>query len=68
MNLCAVGILACLAVGNCAGRKIKELEGYFLAGRQPLALLVVGPLKYAAVLQTSVEAASAARVYRATSL
>lgn len=67
MNLYAVGILAYLAVGNYAGRKVKQLEDYFVAGRQPPTLLIAGPLKYAVALQTSVGAASAARGYRASS-
>ena len=39
-----VSILAYLAVGNYAGRKVKHLEDYFVAGRQAPTLLIVGTL------------------------
>jgi Na+/proline symporter len=39
-----VSILAYLIVGNYAGRKVKHLEDYFVAGRQAPTLLIVGTL------------------------
>jgi len=48
MNVYAVGllvsILVYLVVGNYAGRKVKHLEDYFVAGRQAPTLLIVGTL------------------------
>jgi Na+/proline symporter len=48
MNVYAVGLLISLlvyfAVGNYAGRKVKHLEDYFVAGRQAPTLLIVGTL------------------------
>lgn len=48
MNAYAIGILISiliyLAVGNYAGRKVKHLEDYFVAGRQAPTLLIVGTL------------------------
>jgi sodium/pantothenate symporter len=39
-----ISILAYLAVGNYAGRKVRHLEDYFVAGRQAPTLLIVGTL------------------------
>jgi len=48
VNLFAAGmlvsILVYLAVGNYAGRKVRKLEDYFVAGRQAPTLLIVGTL------------------------
>ena len=48
MNLFAAGmlvsILVYLVVGNYAGRRVKKLEDYFVAGRQAPTLLIVGTL------------------------
>ena len=48
MNIYATGILISiivyLAVGNYAGRKVKHLEDYFVAGRKAPTLLIVGTL------------------------
>jgi sodium/pantothenate symporter len=48
LNLFAAGMLASilvyLAVGNYAGRKVRKLEDYFVAGRQAPTLLIVGTL------------------------
>ena len=48
MNAYAYGILISLAVylvvGNYAGRKVKHLDDYFVAGRQAPTLLIVGTL------------------------
>ena len=48
MNLFAAGmlvsILVYLLVGNYAGRRVKHLEDYFVAGRQAPTLLIVGTL------------------------
>jgi sodium/pantothenate symporter len=39
-----ISIAAYLVVGNYAGRKVKRLEDYFVAGRQAPTLLIVGTL------------------------
>ena len=39
-----VSILVYLVVGNYAGRKVRKLEDYFVAGRQAPTLLIVGTL------------------------
>jgi len=39
-----VSIIVYLAVGNYAGRKVKRLEDYFVAGRNAPTLLIVGTL------------------------
>ena len=48
MNLFAAGMLVSivvyLVVGNYAGRRVKKLEDYFVAGRQAPTLLIVGTL------------------------
>ncbi len=48
MNPYAIGvftsIVVYLIVGNYAGRKVKLLEDYFVAGRQAPTLLIVGTL------------------------
>ncbi len=48
MNIYAAGLLISivvyLVVGNYAGRKVKKLEDYFVAGRQAPTLLIVGTL------------------------
>jgi sodium/pantothenate symporter len=48
LNLYAVGmavsILVYLVVGNYAGRRVRKLEDYFVAGRQAPTLLIVGTL------------------------
>jgi sodium/pantothenate symporter len=48
MNLFAAGMLISivvyLVVGNYAGRRVKHLEDYFVAGRQAPTLLIVGTL------------------------
>jgi len=45
-------ILVFLFVGNYAGRKVKDLEDYFVVGRQAPTLLIVGTL-VASVLSTN---------------
>lgn len=56
MNAYAWGILASIAaylvIGNYAGRKVKHLDDYFVAGRQAPTLLVVGTL-VASLLSTA---------------
>lgn len=56
MNAFTVGILISivvyLAVGNYAGRKVKHLDDYFVAGRNAPTLLVVGTL-VASLLSTA---------------
>lgn len=56
MNIYAVAILVSLAVyllvGNYAGRKVKHIDDYFVAGRQAPTLLVVGTL-VASLLSTA---------------
>ena len=48
MNIYAIGllisILVYLVVGNYAGRRVKHLEDYFVAGRKAPTLLIVGTL------------------------
>ena len=48
MNLFTAGMLISivvyLVVGNYAGRRVRHLEGYFVAGRQAPTLLIVGTL------------------------
>ncbi|MBT8058996.1 MAG: sodium:solute symporter family protein, partial [Gammaproteobacteria bacterium] len=48
MNIYAAGLLISmivyLAVGNYAGRKVRKLDDYFVAGRQAPTLLIVGTL------------------------
>jgi Na+/proline symporter len=48
MNAYTAGIVASIAVylivGNYAGRKVKHLDDYFVAGRQAPTLLIVGTL------------------------
>jgi sodium/pantothenate symporter len=48
MNAYAYGILISIAIylviGNYAGRKVKHLDDYFVAGRQAPTLLIVGTL------------------------
>ena len=39
-----VSIIVYLAVGSYAGRKVKHLEDYFVAGRNAPTLLIVGTL------------------------
>ena len=39
-----ISIIVYLAVGNYAGRKVKQLEDYFVAGRNAPTLLIVGTL------------------------
>src|SRR5262245_60633355 len=56
MNAYTAGILASLAVyllvGTYAGRKVRHLEDYFVAGRQAPTLLIVGTL-VASLLSTT---------------
>ncbi|HEU4517119.1 MAG TPA: sodium:solute symporter family protein [Steroidobacteraceae bacterium] len=56
MNAYTVGILASLvvylAVGTWAGRKVRHLEDYFVAGRQAPTLLILGTL-VASLLSTT---------------
>jgi len=47
-----ISILVYIAVGNYAGRKVKDLEDYFVVGRQAPTLLIVGTL-VASVLSTN---------------
>lgn len=49
----AVSVLIFIAVGNYAGRKVKNLEDYFVAGRQAPTLLIVGTL-VASLMSTTV--------------
>ena len=47
-----ISLLIYVAVGNYAGRKVKDLEDYFVVGRQAPTLLIVGTL-VASVLSTN---------------
>lgn len=48
MNVYVIGVVVSLlvyiVVGNYAGRKVKHLEDYFVAGRQAPTLLIIGTL------------------------
>lgn len=48
-----VSLVIYIAVGNYAGRKIKKLDDYFVAGRKAPTLLIVGTL-VASVLSTNI--------------
>ena len=49
----AISVLIFIAVGNYAGRKVKNLDDYFVAGRQAPTLLIVGTL-VASLMSTTV--------------
>ncbi|MDG1066746.1 MAG: sodium:solute symporter family protein [Luminiphilus sp.] len=49
----AASVLIFIAVGNYAGRKVKDLDDYFVAGRQAPTLLIVGTL-VASLMSTTV--------------
>ena len=49
----AVSILIYVAIGSYAGRSIKRLEDYFVAGRQAPTILILGTL-VASVMSTSI--------------
>jgi sodium/pantothenate symporter len=48
-----VSLIIYIAVGNYAGRRVKKLEDYFVAGRKAPTLLIVGTL-VASVLSTNI--------------
>ena len=39
-----ISLIIYIAVGNYAGRRVKKLDDYFVAGRRAPTLLIVGPL------------------------
>lgn len=49
----AASVVLFIAVGNFAGRKVKNLDDYFVAGRQAPTLLIVGTL-VASLMSTTV--------------
>jgi Na+/proline symporter len=49
----AISVLIFIAVGNYAGRKVKNLDDYFVAGRQAPTLLIIGTL-VASLMSTTV--------------
>jgi Na+/proline symporter len=57
-----VSILVYVAVGNYAGRRVKNLEDYFVVGRQAPTLLIVGTL-VASFLSTNTFLGDAGFVY-----
>ena len=57
-----VSILVYIAVGNYAGRKVKNLEDYFVVGRQAPTLLIVGTL-VASFLSTNTFLGDAGFIY-----
>jgi sodium/pantothenate symporter len=57
-----ISILAYVAVGNYAGRKVKNLEDYFVVGRQAPTLLIVGTL-VASFLSTNTFLGDAGFIY-----
>ena len=58
----AVSIIVYIAIGGYAGRGIKRLDDYYVAGRQAPTLLIVGTL-VASLLSTGVFMGDAAFVY-----
>ena len=46
-----ISLIIYIAVGNYAGRRVKKLDDYFVAGRRAPTLLIVGTL-VASVLST----------------
>lgn len=48
-----VSLFIYVAVGNYAGRRVKKLDDYFVAGRRAPTLLIVGTL-VASVLSTNI--------------
>ena len=66
MDVYSISILASIliyiAVGNYAGRKVKHLEDYFVAGRQAPTLLIVGTL-VASFLSTNTFLAETGKAY-----
>lgn len=66
MNAYTIGILvslaAYLAVGTWAGRKVRHLEDYFVAGRQAPTLLILGTL-VASLLSTTAFLGEAGMAY-----
>ncbi|MDH5240354.1 MAG: sodium:solute symporter family protein [Gammaproteobacteria bacterium] len=57
-----ISILVYVAVGNYAGRKVKNLEDYFVVGRQAPTLLIVGTL-VASFLSTNTFLGDAGFIY-----
>ncbi|MBH54096.1 MAG: sodium:solute symporter [Opitutaceae bacterium] len=57
-----LSVLAYIAVGNYAGRKVKGLEDYFVVGRQAPTILIVGTL-VASFLSTNTFLGEAGLVY-----
>lgn len=49
----AISLIIYIAVGNYAGRRVKKLDDYFVAGRRAPTLLIVGTL-VASVLSTNI--------------
>ena len=54
-----VSLFIYVAVGNYAGRRVKKLDDYFVAGRRAPTLLIVGTL-VASVLSTNIFSAKPA--------
>ena len=42
----AISILVFVAIGNYAGRSVKKLDDYFVAGRRAPTFFIVGTLVY----------------------
>jgi len=57
-----VSILIYIVIGSYAGRSIKKLDDYFVAGRQAPTLLILGTL-VASVMSTSIFMGEAAFTY-----
>ena len=49
----AVSILIYIAIGNYAGRGVKKLDDYFVAGRRAPSILIIGTL-VASVLSSTI--------------
>jgi len=39
-----ISLIIYITIGNYAGRRVKKLDDYFVAGRRAPTLLIVGPL------------------------
>src|SRR5680860_1537757 len=57
-----ISLIIYIAVGNYAGRRVKELDDYFVAGRRAPTLLILGTL-VASVMSTSIFMGEAAFTY-----
>ncbi len=59
----AVSVLLFIAIGGYSGRKVRDIDDYFVAGRRAPTLLIVGTL-VASVFSTSKEMSSLRKKYK----